>query len=153
MIHLSARTWDAICQHAQEIFPNECCGAILVKDDCEEVLRITNIQNAMHGKDPQQFPRDATIAYFMDPKELLAMNKEVDSGRAGLKAFYHSHPNHEAYFSAEDKRQALFGDEPSYPDIAYLVISVYDRQVRDIKAYQWDETARDFVETELRTNA
>ena len=152
MIHLSAKTWDALCQHAQEIFPDECCGAILVKHDREEVRRISNIQNAMHEKDPQQFPRDATIAYFMDPKELLAVNREVDSGKVQLKAFYHSHPNHDAYFSAEDKHQALFGDEPSYPDTAYLVVSVYDRQVRNIKAYRWDEAAKDFVEAELRTN-
>jgi len=152
MIHLSTKTWDALCQHAQEIFPNECCGVILVKNDREEVRRIFNIQNAMHEKDPQQFPRDATIAYFMEPKELLTVNREVDSGKAALKAFYHSHPNHDAYFSAEDKRQALFGDEPSYPDTAYVVISVYDRQVRNIKAFQWDEAAKDFVETELRTN-
>lgn len=152
MIHLSAKTWDALCQHAQDIFPDECCGAILMENDREEVRRITNIQNAMHEKDPQQFPRDATIAYFMEPKELLAVNKEVDRGKVQLKAFYHSHPNHDAYFSAEDKRQALFGDEPSYPDTVYLVISVYDRQVRDIKAYLWDEAAKDFVETELRTN-
>lgn len=153
MIHLSAHTWDVMCQYAQDIFPDECCGAILVKNDREEVRRITNIQNAMHEKDPQQFPRDATIAYFMDPRELLAVNREVDSGKVQLKAFYHSHPNHDAYFSAEDKRQALFGDEPSYPDTVYLVISVYDRQVRNIKAYQWDEAAKDFVETELRTDA
>jgi proteasome lid subunit RPN8/RPN11 len=152
MIHLSAHTWDALCQHAQEIFPDECCGAILVENDREEVRRIPNIQNAMHAKDPQQFPRDATIAYFMDPKELLTVNKEVDSGKAQLKAFYHSHPNHDAYFSAEDKRQAMFGDEPSYPDTAYLVISIYDRQVRNIKAYRWDEAAKGFVEAELSTN-
>jgi [CysO sulfur-carrier protein]-S-L-cysteine hydrolase len=152
MIHLSAKTWDAISQHAQEIFPDECCGAILMKNDREEVRRIANIQNVMREKDPQQFPRDATIAYFMEPKELLAVNREVDSGKAALKAFYHSHPNHDAYFSAEDKRQALFGDEPSYPDTAYVVISVYDRQVRNLKAFQWDEAAKDFVETELRTN-
>lgn len=151
MIHLSAKTWDALCLHAQEIFPDECCGAILVKNDREEVRRIANIQNAMHAKDPQQFPRDATIAYFMEPKELLAVNKEVDSGNAALKAFYHSHPNHDAYFSAEDKHQALFGDEPAYPDTAYVVISVHDRHVRNIKAFQWDEAAKDFVETELRT--
>jgi [CysO sulfur-carrier protein]-S-L-cysteine hydrolase len=152
MIHISAKTWDALCQHAQEIFPDECCGAILVKNDREEVRRIANIQNAMRAKDPQQFPRDATIAYFMEPKELLAVNREVDSGKAALKAFYHSHPNHDAYFSAEDKRQAMFGDEPSYPDTAYLVVSVYDRQVRNIKAYRWDEATKDFVEAELRTN-
>jgi [CysO sulfur-carrier protein]-S-L-cysteine hydrolase len=152
MLHLSAKIWDAICQHAQEAFPNECCGAILVKNDQEEVRRITNIQNSMNAKDPQQFPRDATIAYYMDPKELLTVNREVDSGKAALKALYHSHPNHDAYFSAEDKRQALFGDEPSYPDTMYLVVSVYDRQVRNIKAFQWNEVTKDFIETELSTN-
>jgi proteasome lid subunit RPN8/RPN11 len=70
-----------------------------------------------------------------------------------LKAFYHSHPNHDAYFSAEDKRQAMFGDEPSYPDTVYLVISIYGREVKAIRAYAWDDTVKDFVETELRTIA
>ncbi|MBM4257109.1 MAG: M67 family metallopeptidase [Deltaproteobacteria bacterium] len=153
MIHLSAHTWDTMCQHAQEIFPDECCGAIVVKNGREEVRRITNIQNVKHKEAPQEFPRDATIAYFMEPKELLAVNMEVDSGKAQLKAFYHSHPNHDAYFSAEDKRQALFEDEPWYPGAVYLVISIYDRQVRNIKAFRWDEDAKEFTETELSTNA
>lgn len=151
MVRLSAQSWDAICQHAQEIFPDECCGAILRRGDVEEVHRITNIQNAMHAKDPQNYPRDATIAYFMDPKELLAVIKEADSGRAELQAFYHSHPNHDAYFSAEDRARAMFGDEPSYPDTAYLVISIYDRQVKTIRAYRWDEAKKDFMETSLST--
>jgi [CysO sulfur-carrier protein]-S-L-cysteine hydrolase len=152
MIHLSAHTWDTICQHAQDTFPEECCGAILSRSGSEEVRRITNIQNAMHAKDPQGYPRDATIAYFMDPQELLAVIKEVDSGKATLKAFYHSHPNHDAYFSAEDKARAMFGDEPSYPDAVYLVIAIYDRQVRDIRAYNWDEGRKDFVDTALSTD-
>jgi hypothetical protein len=29
------------------------------------------------------------------------------------------------------------------------VLSVYDAAVRDVKAYAWDETARDFVEVPL----
>jgi [CysO sulfur-carrier protein]-S-L-cysteine hydrolase len=152
MIHLQPQTWDAICRHAEDTFPEECCGAILVGASGEEARRITNIQNAMHAQDPQSYPRDATIAYFMEPKELLAVIKEADSGRATLKAFYHSHPNHGAYFSAEDKARAMFGDEPSYPEAAYLVISIYDRQVRAIRAYVWDEGAKDFVETELSTD-
>jgi proteasome lid subunit RPN8/RPN11 len=153
MIHLQAHTWDTICRHAQQTFPEECCGAILSRAGVEEVCRITNIQNAMHAKDPQGYPRNATIAYFMDPRELLAVLKEADSGRAVLKAFYHSHPNHDAYFSAEDKARALFGDEPSYPDSAYLVVSIYDREVRAMRAYTWDEEKKDFVETALSTDA
>jgi proteasome lid subunit RPN8/RPN11 len=150
MLHLERRTWEEICNHAQETFPEECCGTIVVSADGEEVVRrITNIQNAMHEKDPHSYPRNATIAYFMDPKELLEVIKEVDSGAARLKAFYHSHPNHDAYFSAEDKARAMFGDEPSYPDAAYLVLSIYDRQVRAIRAYRWDEKSQDFVEAGL----
>src|SRR5215813_12459535 len=150
MIHLQAHTWDAICRHAQDTFPEECCGAILTNAKSEEVRCITNIQNAMHEKDPQGYPRDATIAYFMEPKELLAVIKDTDSGKAVLKAFYHSHPNHGAYFSAEDRARAMFGDEPSYPDTAYLVISIYDREVRVIRAYVWD--GKDFVEAPLSTD-
>jgi proteasome lid subunit RPN8/RPN11 len=152
MIHVQPQTWDAICRHAQETFPEECCGAILEGRGDEEVHRITNIQNAMHAKDPQSYPRDATIAYFMNPKELLAVIREADSGKATLKAFYHSHPNHDAYFSAEDRARAMFVDEPSYPDAAYLVISIYDGEVRVIRAYVWDGTSKDFVETPLSTD-
>ena len=151
MVRLSAQSWDAVCQHAQDTFPEECCGAILCHDGVVEVRRITNIQNVMHAKDPESYPRDATIAYFMEPKELLAVIKEVDSGQAQLLAFYHSHPNHDAYFSAEDKARALFGNEPSYPDAVYLVVSIYDRNVRIIRAYSWDEGKKDFVETSLST--
>ncbi len=151
MIHVQPQTWDAICRHAQETFPEECCGAILEGSGDEKVHRITNIQNAMHTKDPQSYPRDATIAYFMNPKELLAVIRETDSSKATLKAFYHSHPNHDAYFSAEDRARAMFVDEPSYPDAAYLVISIYDREVRVIRAYVWDGTSKDFVEAPLST--
>jgi [CysO sulfur-carrier protein]-S-L-cysteine hydrolase len=151
MISFGAHTLEAICRHAQEAFPEECCGAILTTASGEVVRRITNVQDAMHAKDPQTYPRDATIAYVMEPKELLAVLKEADSGQATLKAFYHSHPNHDAYFSAEDKRLAMFGDEPSYPDTVYVVISIYDRDVKTLRAYAWDDSVKGFAETELRT--
>src|SRR5262245_26374066 len=151
MIHLQPQTLDALCQHAQATFPEECCGVILAGVEGEKVRHITNIQNTMHAKDPQGYPRDATIAYFMDPKELLTVLQEVDSGKAALKAFYHSHPNHDAYFSAEDRARAMFADEPSYPDTAHLVISIYEREVRVIRAYVWDEQRKDFVEAPLST--
>ncbi|MBI3302115.1 MAG: M67 family metallopeptidase [Deltaproteobacteria bacterium] len=153
MIHLQPQVWDALCRHAQDTFPEECCGAILSRAGGEEeVRRITNIQNVMHAKDPQRYPRNATTAYLWDPKEYQEVLKEVDSGKVTIKTFYHSHPNHDAYFSAEDKALAMFGDEPSYPDTAYLVISLYDCEVRAIRAYVWDEGKKDFVETALSTD-
>ncbi len=146
MVRITFETQAALSQHARETFPEECCGAILRIDGHEEVCRITNIQNTMHAKDPQTYPREATTAYLMEPKELLDVLKAVDAG-AELTAFYHSHPNHDAYFSTEDKAQAMFGDEPSYPDTAYLVVSIDAREVRTMRAFGWDATSQDFVET------
>ena len=77
-------------------------------DGREEVRRIANIQNAMHAKDPHTYPRDATIAYLMEPKELLAVLKAIDAG-AELTAFYHSHPNHDAYFPLKIKPKPCSG--------------------------------------------
>ncbi len=145
MLRISRASWEELCQHAREAFPEECCGIVLGGEETEEVRRITNIQNTLHQKDPLAHPRDATTAYFMDPKELLATLREADTKHLNLKAFYHSHPQHEAYFSAEDKARALFGDEPSYPDSAHLVISLYDGKVKEAKAFAWDPEKKDFV--------
>ena len=63
--------------------------------------------------------------------------------------FYHSHIDCEAYFSAEDKERAVVWDEPAYADAVYLVLSVYERQVKAYKCFAWDETGRDFAEVDL----
>jgi [CysO sulfur-carrier protein]-S-L-cysteine hydrolase len=115
---------------------------------------MTNIQNRLHAEDPEAHPRDARTAYQMEPRELLEVNRDGDRPGWRIVLFYHSHPSHDAYFSATDKARALWGDpegdaEPSYPGVAYIVISVYDRAVRDAKAYAWDEAARDFREIAL----
>jgi proteasome lid subunit RPN8/RPN11 len=73
-----------------------------------------------------------------------------DGGELTLRAFYHSHPEHEAYFSAEDKKQAMGGwDEPNYPQAAQIVMSVRRRAVCATKAFAWDEGTRDFIEVTL----
>lgn len=150
MLRFHHDTIEALHTHAQETFPEECCGFVLTDGETETVRRITNVQNHMHGIDPTNFPRDATTAYFMDPKELLAVHREVDDSELEIKAVYHSHPNHDAYFSAEDKKQALFEDEPMYPGAVYLVLSIYeDRQVRATKAVEWDGEEQDFVEIKV----
>ncbi len=78
------------------------------------------------------FPRDARTAFLMDPKEHLAVMREIDDRKLALKIVYHSHPDHEAYFSPTDRRQACSFDPdyPDYPETAYVVISIMGRQVQ-----------------------
>ena len=117
---------DAIVAQAEREFPNEGCGFIIGNDSCEEVRPITNIQNRKHAEDPKAFPRDARTAFLMEPKEHLAVLNEIDRRKLGLKIVYHSHPDHDAYFSPTDRAQACSFDpsQPDYPDTAYVVLSI-----------------------------
>ena len=146
---LSQTSLAAMQAHACEAYPDECCGMIIERDGREEVVRVTNIQNELHAQDPDQFPRTAAIAYTMGP-EAAPILMRAERGELRLLAIYHSHPEHDAYFSEEDRRQAFGGwDEPNYPQAGQIVMSVRARHVRTTKVFVWEATAHDFVETDL----
>jgi proteasome lid subunit RPN8/RPN11 len=109
---------------------------------------VTNVQNERHAEDPEHFPRTAETAYTMGP-EAAPILVDHDRGRLRIVAIYHSHPQHDAYFSAEDRKQATIFDEPSYPDAAQIVVSIYDRKINAVKAFGWSEAERDFQEITL----
>jgi [CysO sulfur-carrier protein]-S-L-cysteine hydrolase len=143
---LSNEVAKDICKHAEETFPEECCGIILTDGTTDYVQRLANIQNQLHALDPQTYPRTAAIAYAMDPKELERVIDHAALNGAKLKAFYHSHPDHKAYFSEEDKAFASPFGEPTFPETAQIVISIYHREIKDIRAYMWSEEPKDFTE-------
>lgn len=151
MLTIEQAALAAMHAHAEEAFPEECCGVLFASPGGQIVRRMTNIQNRLHAADPVRHPRDARTAYQMDTHELYEVSRTGDEPGWGIVLFYHSHPSHGAYFSPTDKAQALWGDpadggEPAYPGVAYVVLSVYERTVRNLKAYAWDESARDFLE-------
>ncbi|MFN8641509.1 MAG: Mov34/MPN/PAD-1 family protein [Candidatus Binatia bacterium] len=139
---------DAIAADARARFPDEACGFVVERDGALEVVRVTNVQNQKHAEDPAQFPRTAATAYTMGA-EAVPVLVGHERGTLTIRAIYHSHPQHAAYFSAEDKLQATVWDEPSYPDATQVVVSVIDGAVRDLKAFRWNAAARDFLEVAL----
>jgi len=147
---LTEEAWEEICRHAGDAFPEECCGIILYNGKTDQVRRCQNIQNRLHALDPQSYPRNATIAYAMDLKELESIIREAENAGAKIKAFYHSHPGHEAYFSLEDRAFATPFGEPTYPESAQIVISIYNRVVKRISAYAWSQEKKGFVEIPVR---
>ena len=146
---LTQEAWTEISRHAQETFPEECCGVIFSAGATDQVVRVKNIQNQLHALDPQTYPRTAVIAYAMDPLELDSVIRQGEKKGRRLKAFYHSHPNHDAYFSDEDKAFASPFGEPTYPDAAQIVISIYNRAVKVIRAFEWSTARNDFAEVPL----
>jgi len=146
---LSGHAWEEICRHAEAAFPEECCGVVLSDGVFDQVRPLNNIQNQLHALDPETYPRTAAIAYAMDPHELDRVISEAEARGLRLTAFYHSHPEHEAYFSEEDKAFASPFGEPNFPGAAQIVVSVYSRAVKRLAAFGWSDEKQDFVEIPL----
>lgn len=144
--------FDQIVVQAEREFPFECCGFIIGDAGAEEVRPITNVQNRKHAEDPAVFPRDARTAFLMEPREHLAVLQEIDRRRLALRAVYHSHPDHDAYFSATDRAQACSfdPDEPDYPDTVHIVMSIRAGKFARAAVFRWDPARKDFAEAELK---
>src|SRR6266542_6237945 len=149
LLLLTQEAWNEISRHAQETFPEECCGVVLSAAGLDYVHRLKNIQNKLHALDPLTYPRTAAIAYAMDPLELESVIAKGEAGSHKLKAFYHSHPDHDAYFSDEDKAFASPFGEPTFPGTAQLVVAVYDRAVKEMCAFAWSDQEKDFIKVTL----
>ena len=54
---LTQEAWNEISRHAQETFPEECCGVIFLAGPSDRAQRLANMQNKLHALDPQTFPR------------------------------------------------------------------------------------------------
>lgn len=86
---------DAILEQSRAEYPDECCGVILGPAGSDAPLRHKPMVNAAHSP----------TFYEFDPKDLLALYREVDDNDEEIVVIYHSHTETEA--------------RPSRTDIAY----------------------------------
>ena len=142
-------TIDTMYAQSCKEYPNECCGVIIGREDIPKTYKArpcANIQGQLKELYPDMYQRDADTGYFLDPKELLSIMNEISKTGLEIVGFYHSHPNHEAYWSAEDHRAAMFADtnEPSFPKVFHFVVSVYEEGVRGAAIFKWNESKMEF---------
>ncbi len=161
MIQIKSRIIDAIYRHAQAEFPRECCGIVIAKKDApqnfEQIFPCRNLQDDIHAKDPEKFPRTAETAYFLSPDDLFKIQKIARDLKMEMKMIYHSHVNVGAYFSEEDKKQATYEGTPIYPGVYYLVVDIkgtgLDKKdlspvVSGAKLFEWNSQKKDFLEVD-----
>ncbi len=135
---LTEETIAKINQHALEEYPDECCGILTGTINTQTVHLCTNIQNRLHKEDPAQYPRDARTAYMIEREEFDTIIASANSRGENIIALYHSHPEHEAFFSEEDHAaQTVFG-EPEFPDAVHVIISVMNNKIQETRCYKWN---------------
>ena len=118
MIQIPKGIHDDMIYHAREGFPLEVCGILGgTGESVSAIYRMTNT--------------DASNEHFMmDPREQFAVIKDLRVKGLAMLAVYHSHPETPARPSEEDIRLALT------PDVSYVIISLADAALPDIKSYK-----------------
>jgi proteasome lid subunit RPN8/RPN11 len=111
MIEIEKTAWSAMVDHAQETFPNECCGAMLgrVDGDNKLVSLAVPIENAYEGAQGAR--------YEIKPEDLLAADREARAHGMDLVGIFHSHPDCDAYFSETDLKN-------SCPWYSFVILSI-----------------------------
>jgi proteasome lid subunit RPN8/RPN11 len=149
---LTATELAAVLEHARREYPAECCGVLLVRVGSPEERRLMpcrNIQDELHARDPQKFPRTSRTAYYIAHADLLEIGRREADGFE-VRVIYHSHVDAGAYFSETDRRNAMVDGVPAYPNATYVVVGLADGCVAETRAHRWSAVARDFVEVPLR---
>lgn len=138
-VSLSGSVFDAMFAEARACFPDECCGVVLADAfGLQRFVRFDNLQGRLHAADPERHPHSARTAFAFHPLKLQRLVDQTEGDGGSLVAVVHSHPQYPSYFSRTDKASAAPFGAPTFPDAAQLVVSVFDGEVRDVKAFSWD---------------
>lgn len=132
MIRVEPAAWDVMVSHAQDKFPNECCGAMIgVIDGDEKTVRLAiPMENAFTG--PQ------AARYELRPEDLMQADREARKAGMDLIGVFHSHPDCDAYFSETDLKN-------SCPWYSFVVLSIKNGEFDHANSFlpNPDQTAAD----------
>ena len=142
---LSARVLNALCEHARETHPEECCGLLTGRTigAFEESHRCRNEMTRLHQRDPRLHPRSGDQAFHMNESDLLRVMEEAEARQRLVTGVYHSHADAGAYFSELDQEYALQPGFP-FPSAQHVVISVVDGVVAESALFRRCDEAPGF---------
>jgi len=106
-LEISGEIAEEILAQSRAEYPDECCGVILGPAGSGKALRHKPMVNAAHSP----------TFYEFDPKDLLALYREVDDQDEEIVVIYHSHTETEAYPSRTDITYA------AEPGAHYVLVS------------------------------
>lgn len=122
---------EEIIKHCRDEFPLEACGVLGGSDS--RVRKVYSLTNT------DQSP----VSYFIEPRELFNVVKELRDEGWEIIGIYHSHVATEAYPSQRDINTA------TYPDAVYVILSLSDFQKPEYAAFLLSEAKVQAVPLEI----
>ena len=125
MVKILVRDYDKMVAHAKNELPNEACGLIGgVREGTNKIIKeVYLLKN-----------QDASNEHFsIDPKEHLAVIKDMRTKGMVPLGNWHSHPETPARMSEEDKRLAYDSNA------CYMILSLMDAEHPVLHAFRMAE--------------
>ena len=142
---MPARLLNALCEHARETHPEECCGLLTGRaSGCFEAAhRCRNEMTRLHQRDPRAHPRSGETAFHMNEADVVRVAGEAEGKHWLVTAVYHSHADAGPYFSELDQE---FARQPGFPfpHAQHVVISVLEGLVGEAAVFRRIEEAPGF---------
>ena len=143
MIHLSLGQLQQIRFHAENTYPEECCGLLLgtFKQNDNIVLEVRETQNSWTTEMLESVPNISSSTrkslskknrFSIAPDILLQVQKEVRDRSLNIIGIYHSHPDYPAIPSTFDR-------EIAWSQYSYIIASLTKGKVTDIQSWQLHE--------------
>jgi proteasome lid subunit RPN8/RPN11 len=149
VLHLTHPHAAAIADHAQQTYPEECCGLLLgvvLGGNQRYVLAVRPVRNAWDDEIAAQLAtvmgdgagagRSRRDRFWIDPQDLFQAQREARTlshpqGCPELIGVYHSHPDHDARPSERDRRCAWF-------TYSYIIVAVHHGVPQDLLCWTLD---------------
>jgi proteasome lid subunit RPN8/RPN11 len=118
--------------HAQETYPNECCGALVGSGDrVSEGFSLPNLT--------EEGPRRR---FLVTPNDYRTAEKRATDAGKELLGFYHSHPDHPA-------RPSQYDLDHAWPYFAYVIVAVEKGESKAMTSWRLREDRSMFDEERI----
>lgn len=128
---ISQALLDQMIAHAQRDAPDECCGAVGVKDGV--ATKVYELENLAHS--PLKFELGIDLFHALE---------DIEESGAELGAIYHSHTRTAPYPSQTDQNWS-----EQYPGAEWIIVGVADGAV-EVKSYLVTRSSVEEVPVEVQ---
>ncbi|HEY9867052.1 MAG TPA: M67 family metallopeptidase [Candidatus Obscuribacterales bacterium] len=140
---ISSEQIELIFTHAEQTYPQECCGLLMGKineNNDKIVVEIIPTENAWNPETAADFqeietsdiPVNSELRFTISPQQMIQAQKQGRDRNLIIIGIYHSHPDHPAIPSEFDRVCA-------WSDYSYIIISVEKGKTTDLQNWSLDQ--------------
>jgi proteasome lid subunit RPN8/RPN11 len=143
VLKLYSHHLQAIQNHAERIYPEECCGLLLGqrRGDVKTLIEVLPTENSWDDEAADAFQAIEGSAqlesskrsrFSIAPVVMLKAQKDARDRRLDIIGIFHSHPDHPAVPSEFDRAIA-------WQQYSYIIVSVQQGKACDLKSWSLDD--------------